>query len=562
MAQLSNADIADTLERYAGLLELSGESAFRTRAYHQAAGAIHALAEPLPFLQAEGRLRDIPGVGEGIAGVITELLQTDRLRSLEQLSERLPPTLLGILALPGIGIKTVQRLHQTFGITDLPGLEELVAAGRLSTAPGFGKTLQATIAAGLDTLRNRSLRVPLGVALPRGRELVAALQALLPAHPIALAGSIRRMEETVGDVDVVVGSDQPEFVIGRVSALPLVAEVLSRGAGALRVRLQSNLEADILIASTHAFGTALVRATGSAQHVALLGQPLPQYDTETGLYGTLALPWIPPELRQGRDEFRRVTEITGLITLPDINGEFHSHTTWSDGAASVADMAQAARRAGYAFLGISDHSGALGVANGLSPQRLAAQRREIIEANQGVGVRLFAGAEVEVDRDGRLDYSSETLETLDVVIASLHTGLRRDRDELTERLLRVVANHHVDIIAHPSGRLVGRREPGDFDWPRVFDTAANSGIALEINADQARLDLNDRLARMALDAGCLLTINCDAHAANGFRSMEYGVAVARRAWVTPDRVLNCWPLDRIDSWLAERGAPHSSLPLA
>jgi DNA polymerase (family 10) len=275
--------------------------------------------------------------------------------------------------------------------------------------------------------------------------------------------------------------------------------------------------------------------------------------TEEEVYANHGLPWIPPELRTGSKEFERCPEIPSLVTLNDIHGELHAHTTWSDGGASILEMARAAAGRGYAFLGITDHSHSLGIAGGLDVQRLVAQRQELAKVDGVDDIKVLAGAEVEVLRDGSLDYDNETLAQLEVVVASLHTGLRQPQPALTDRLVSVLQNPNVDIIAHPSGRLIERREGGDFDWERVFATAARTGTALEINAGPARLDLDPHLAQRASAAGCLISVNCDAHNPGGFSVMEYGVAMARRAWLTPDQILNCWSRERVLTWLQRRG---------
>ena len=299
----------------------------------------------------------------------------------------------------------------------------------------------------------------------------------------------------------------------------------------------------------------LLRATGNALHVQRLGAIPEQAANEEEIYAALGLPFIPPELRSGGEEFERLGEISSLVTLADINGEFHAHTTWSDGAASVRQMADAAASRGYSVLGITDHSHSLAVAGGLDVERLGRQRIEIDEVNGEAGVKLLAGAEIEVHRDGSLDFDDPTLAGLDVVVASLHSGLRQPREELMARLMRVLENPNVDIIAHPSGRLIERREGGDFDWDRVFEVAAQTDTALEINADPARLDLDPSLAFRASQAGCLITINCDAHHPAGFSLMEYGVAMGRRAWLKPYQILNCWSPSQIMEWLSSRERP-------
>ena len=552
MPDPTNADVADVLDRYGTLLELSGEGPFRVRAYRRAAEAIRYLLEPIAAVGREGRLRAIPGVGEGIAAAVAEYLGTGRYRPLEELGQRVPLSLLDLLALPGIGVKTANRLYRELGIVDLAGLETALNQGRLAGLRGPGGRLEATVRAGLESLQRRTGRIPLGVALPVARELQASIAETLPRALVGLAGSARRMEETVGDLDIVVGGDDLDETRGALASLAQVAQILAEEDGVLRVRLQSGLQADLVATPAAGFGTALVRATGSPSHLSLLGSPLPQARTEEDLYAALGLPWIPPELRQGGAEVQRAGEIDRLVTLADIGGEFHSHTTWSDGSGTVAEMAAAAAARGYRFLGISDHSQGLGVANGLDPARLSAQRREIDALTATGQIRVYAGAEVEVTRDGRLDFPDPILAELDFVIASLHVGLRQPREEITGRLVRVLKHPHVDIIAHPSGRLIERREGGDFDWERVFEVAARTGTALEINADPARLDLNDHHVRRALDAGCVLTINCDAHHPSGFGLLEYGIAVARRAWARPEHILNCWPVDRIEDWLRHR----------
>ncbi len=552
MAELSNAAVATLLDRYSALLEFTGERSFRARAYHNAADAIRATSIPLADLAATGHLRDIPGIGEGIALAIDSILANGRFGLLDELAERYPLSLLELTQLPGVGVKTASRLFHELGVADLAAAEAAAADGRIRAAKGMGAKLEATILAGLEALRRRTGRASIGLALPAARRLQGDLEAALPAARIAVAGSVRRMEPTVGDIDLVIAAADPTQVIAIVQAMPAFAGA-ERSHAALRIELPVGLAVDLFFTTPDRFGTALVEATGNAAHLALLGEPLATAAAEEAVYAAAGHLWIPPELRQGTEEFARAAEIPDLVTIADIQGEFHCHSTWSDGGASIAEMLAAAADRGYRVLAITDHSLSLGVANGLSPERLRQQRGEIEALTGRDGVRLWQGAEVEVSRDGRLDYADEVLARLDIVVASLHSGLRQPREQLTERLLGVLANPNVDIIAHPSGRLIERREGGDFDWERVYAAAAESGTALEINADPARLDLDDRHAAAALEAGCLLTINCDAHHPDGFASMPYGIAVARRAWARPAAIINCWPVAQTGAWLAERG---------
>lgn len=552
-ASSTNSAVADVLERHGRLLEIAGESPFRTRAFTRAAESLRLYPERVAAVAAEGRLREIPGIGEGIAAAIMEILETGSFAAHRRLADRFPESLAELTAIPGVGSKTALRLHAELGVDSLAALETALDSGRVRAAKGLGARAEAAMLAGIEAVRRRTGRAPLGVALPAARAFIAAFSALRPTDAISLAGSARRWEVTVGDLDFVVGSRDFSATGAAVADLAMVTDVEWIDEHSMRVALASGQAADIYLTQPAAWGSTLVRVTGNAEHLSRLGAIPDHAATEEEIYASRGLPFIPPELRSGGAEFERFVDIALLVTLQDINGEFHAHTTWSDGAASVRDMADAAAARGYSLLGITDHSQGLAVAGGLDSERLRLQRIEIDEANRQTAVRLLAGAEVEVHRDGALDFNDETLAGLDVVVASLHSGLRQPRVELMARLVKVLENPNVDIIAHPSGRLIERREGGDFDWDRVFSVAAQTGTALEINADPARLDLDPAHAHKASQAGCLMTINCDAHHPSGFSLMEYGVAMARRAWLKPDQVLNCWSPTRIIEWLSPGG---------
>ncbi len=551
----SNSAVADVLERHGRLLEIAGESPFRTRAFTRAADSLRLYPERVAEVAAEGRLREIPGIGEGISAAIIQILETGSFDAHRHLTDRIPETLAELTAIPGIGAKTALRLHSDLGVDGLAALEAALVSGRVRTAKGLGARAEAAMLAGIEAVQRRSGRAPLGIALPAARAFMAALSALRPDDAVSLAGSARRWDVTVGDLDFVVGSTDFKATGAAISSLAMVTDIDWIDDQSVRVALASGQAADIYLSQPAAWGTTLLRATGNAEHLERLGSVPDQAATEEEVYAGHGLPFIPPELRSGREEFERFAEIPSLVTPADIHGEFHTHTTWSDGAASVREMADAAAARGYSLLGITDHSQGLAVAGGLDIERLRLQRIEIDDANRETAVRLLAGAEVEVHRDGSLDFDDETLGGLDVVVASLHTGLRQPRAELTARLIRVLENPNVDIIAHPSGRLIERREGGDFEWDRVFAVAAQTGTALEINADPARLDLDPTHAQTASQAGCLISINCDAHHPSGFSLMEYGVAMARRAWLKPDQILNCWSPARIVEWLSPGGRP-------
>jgi DNA polymerase (family 10) len=552
---ISNVAIAGLLERHGSLLEVAGESPFRSRAYARAAESIGVLRENVATLAQEGRLRDVPGIGAGIAAIIEEILATGTFEAHTELSAQFPESLIEVLTIPGIGAKTAQKLHRELGVDSVASLEAALVSGQIAETKGLGKRLETTVRAGLESLQLRTGRNPLGAALPIARAFMAAQTEMRPGDTISLAGSARRWDVTVGDLDFVIATTDPSASMAGVSALPMVAAVASVSEHALRLELAGGLAADVYFTNPDAWGSTLVRATGNARHLDQLGDIPTHASTEEEVYDLHGLPWIPPELREGDREFDDWREIPELVTLANINGQFHAHTTWSDGGASIRDMALAAADRGYVFFAITDHSHGLGVAGGLDTPRLSAQREELAAIGEVEGVMLLAGSEVEVHRDGSLDFDERTLAGLDVVVASLHTGLRQPRAEITDRLIRVLRDRNVDIIAHPSGRLIERRQGGDFDWDRVFAVAAETGTALEINADPARLDLDPHLARQASAVGCLITINSDAHSPSGLDLMEYGVAMARKAWLTPTQILNCWTRPQVLKWLATRERP-------
>ncbi len=552
----SNATVAGILERHGRLLEIAGESPFRTRAFTRAAESLRMYPDRVATVAAEGRLREIPGIGEGIASAIEQILVGGTFDAHRELTSQLPESLVELTALPGVGAKTALRLHVALGVDNLSSLEAALISGKIRETKGLGARAEATIRSGIEALQRRTGRTPIGVAIPLAGALIDAYRRVRPQDTMSLAGSARRWDVTVDDLDFVISSTDLLAAIDAICLLPMVSEADRTNENALRLSLSGGLMADVYLTDPDAWGSTLVRATGNALHLERLGEIPARAASEDEVYAVHDLPYIPPELRNGHDEFERWSEIPSLVTASDITGEFHAHTTWSDGSASIRQMAEAAALRGYSVLGITDHSHGLSVAGGLDVQRLESQRREIDAVDGEDGVKLLAGAEVEVHRDGTLDFDDETLAGLDVVVASLHTGLRQQtRDEVTARLKRVLENPNVDIVAHPSGRLIERREGGDFDWERVFTVAAETGTALEINADPARLDLDPELAQQASRAGCLITINCDAHHPSGFSSMDYGIAMARRAWLKPDQILNCWPKSRILDWLASRGRP-------
>lgn len=573
---MTNKELAQLFENIAGLLEIKGEVVYKILAYRRAAETLNEFGQDVRVLWRAGKLRTIPGVGEAIAEKINEVLETGQLSFYEKLKAEIPATLLDILRVPDVGPKRAALFWKKLGITTVTYLEQAARAGRLRELPGLGEKTEARILANLET-RKRSLgRMPLGQAWPLAQELLGFLRTLPHVKTAEAAGSLRRMKATVGDLDLLVASDDASAVMAAFVVHPSVARVLVSGPSKTSVELDNGLQADLRVLPPARFGTLLQYFTGSQAHNVKLRELalkqglslsenafIRQSDgteilcaSEAEVYKTLGLPWIPPEMREDRGELELAqhTRLPRLIEWRDLHSDLHSHSDWSDGQASLRDMALAARNIGLKCLAITDHSHSLAVANGLSPERLRAQRKEIdaLQAELGTTFSLLQGAEVEIRADGHLDYDDETLRDLDIVVASLHTALRQDRARITERLIRAIENHHVDIIGHPTGRIVPDREGADLDMEAVFRAAAEHGVALEINANPARLDLEDIYAKRAVELGCLIAINTDAHHPNHFGLAHFGIGMARRAWLTAEHVINAWPVEKLLQWLDER----------
>lgn len=553
-AELSNRRLAERLDRHARLLEIAGESAFRARAYTRAAEVVRELDVPASDLDRAGKLQSLPGVGETMAGAISSLLRSGSFAGHDELVQHYPESLLDLASVPGIGPKSVNKLFTKLQVATLEQLEAAAAIGSIAATSGLGNRIQKAVIEGLAQVAKRTGKIPLGNARAAAAMFAAAYAVARPHDLISPAGGIRRWDVLVDELLFVVATDDPGGVRSVVATIPGVETVESVAAHELAVHFDDDKSARVILTAPGSFGSALARTTGSPAHLARLGEIPDGYATEEMVYAAAGSPWIPPELRWGDEVFARLGEIPELITTADLNGELHTHSTWSDGQGTIEEMAASASRRGYRFLGITDHSQSLAVANGLDHRRLVAQRSELAAASSRIGLPLFAGAEVEVLSDGSLDYPDAVLAELDVVVGSLHGGLRQPRAKLADRQLRTLRNPHVDILAHPSGRLLERREGGDFDWDLTFTTAAETGTALEINADPARLDLDPTLARQAAEAGCLITINSDSHWVDGFDMVEFGVMMARKAWLKPDQVLNAWEPERVALWLRDRDA--------
>jgi DNA polymerase (family 10) len=574
---LTNEDIAQVFEDIADLLTIRGESVYRVRAYRNAADSLRSLSEDVMDLWREERLEEIPGVGEAIAGKIDELLRTGRLIFYEKLISEVPQSLIEVLRIPDVGPKRAALFWKELGLTTVNALEEAAKEGKICNLPGMGERTQERILRGIQALKQReSDRVSLAIGWSVAEDLLGRLRATKKAHRVEPAGSLRRWKETIGDIDLLAAAAAGAPLIEAFLSFPEVAEVKARGDAKASVRLQSGLDVQLWVHPIERFGSAWQYATGSKDHsihlreiamragLSLSEQGFKKSDgseilcpAEQEVYATLGLPWIPPELREDRGELQAAREghLPDLISLSDMLGDLQVHSNWSDGKDTILHIAGAAKEMGHQYLAITDHSQSLGVAHGLSVERLRAQRQEIEKAQKamGKGFRILHGVEVEIRADGTLDFEDEVLQEMDIVLAALHSSLQQEREVVTGRMLSAIRNPHVDIIAHPTGRLIGRREPADLDMERILLAAAEAGVALEINASPERLDLSDSHAHRGLELGCLFSINTDAHRVEELSLLKYGVAVARRGWIGPERVINTWPLDELLAWLSPPG---------
>ena len=562
-----NAEVAAMFDQTADLLDIEGENPFRVRAYRHAARVIEALPQSIANMLEAGRdLSELPGIGKDLAGKIADIVKTGRFKLLDAMKRRLPGELGEIAALPGLGPKRVKLLYDKLKVRTLADLKRAVETGRLREVRGFGATIEQKLADALKQPR-REKRFKLPVAEAEAEALVARLRD--GGHAV-VAGSYRRRRETVGDLDLLVTGKDGEAIGRKLVSYENVAEVLAHGSTRTTVVLRSGIQVDLRVVPQESYGAALLYFTGSKAHNIALrnlanerGWKLNEYGlfagarriggaTEEEVYKKLGLAFIPPELREDRGEVEAAqrTHLPNLIALDDIKGDLHVHTSWTDGTATIAEMAAAGKRRAYKYIAITDHSRRLTMAHGLDGVRLAKQIDEIDRVSEKLdGIHLLKGIEVDILADGRLDLSDSVLARLDVVVAAVHYNFDLSRDAQTKRIIRAMDNPHVSIIAHPTGRLIGEREPYQVDIDRLIAAARDRGCCLEINAGPDRLDLNDLNARAAKSAGARVAISSDAHAPTALDWMRYGVDQARRGWLEPQDVINTRPLTALKKLL-------------
>ncbi len=567
---MSNLTIVELFRELADWLELAGEDGFRIRAYQNAARALQDQSEDLGKLAAQGgvkALKQLDGIGEGTAKKIVEFLDTGQIAALEAQRAKFPPGLRDLLRVPEFGPKKVAAVWHELGVDSVDSLEAVAKEGKLAALKGFGKKTEENVLKNLQLFRRSRGRTTLPEAAELAASVVAALQRAAPGVTVQPAGSLRRGKETIGDLDFLVATDDAAPIMQAFVSLPEVKEVLAHGPTKSSVLTVGDLQMDLRAVPPASLGAALQYFTGSKEHNVAVreravrrGLSLNEYAvtriadgspvasaTEAEVYAAVGLPWIPPELRENRGELALADagELPQLIEVDDLRGDLHCHSTWTDGKLSIAEMAAAARARGYDYMALTDHSKALAMTGGLDEQRLLTQVEEITELNRLLApFRILTGIEVDILRDGSLDLDEAVLDQLDFVIASIHSNFKLARSEMTTRMIRAVENPVVDLIAHPTGRVLGQREPYELDVGALIAAAAHAGTMLEINANH-RLDLNDLHARAARDAGVTLVINTDAHSAKDFASMKFGVLTARRAGLSKHEVLNTLSLTEL-----------------
>ena len=575
-----NADIARVFEEIADLLDLQEANPFRVRAYRNAARTVGDLRIDIAQTLAEGKpLPKLPGIGEDLAAKIHEIAETGTTALLERLHKEMPSGITELLRIPGLGPKRVKHLWHDLDVQTLPQLQRAALDGRIRGLAGFGEKTEAAILQAVEGQLTKKMRLKLAVAAQYAEPLAAWLGKAKGARNVVIAGSYRRMKETVGDIDILVTAADGAPVMERFVKYPEVREVLAKGDTRASVVLASGLQVDVRVVPPESCGAALHYFTGSKAHNIAIrrlaqdrGLKLNEYGvfkgekrvaggTEESVFASVDLPWIPPELREDRGEIEaaRRGELPRLVEVGDLRGDLHLHTKASDGRSTLREMALAAKACGLAYIAVTEHSQRETQAHGLDSVRLAKQAGEIDRLNAGLkGIAILKGVEVDILEDGALDLPDSVLAKLDVVVAAVHARFNLPRAQQTARILKALDNPYVTILAHPSGRLIDERAPVDVDLQAVIRRAKARGIALELNAHPDRLDLDDVAARMAKEEGALVAINSDAHSVHDFENLAFGVGQARRGWLEARDVLNTRPLDEVRKWLApgEPSAPR------
>jgi DNA polymerase (family 10) len=575
---MRNQELARVFEEIGLMSEFLGDNPFRVRAYYQAARTLYDLDTPIEEIAKKGKeaLLELPGIGPDLADKILEFLATGRVKKHEELSGKVPRGVLEVMEVPGVGPKTARQLYEALGIDSLEKLKEALERGDLLRLKGFGAKKAERIKEGLLLAQAASKRRPLGAVLSLARNLLEQIRALPGVKKAELCGSARRYKDTVGDLDYLVASLEPEKVVAGFVALPGVKEVYAKGRERATVFLKNGLQVDLRVVPEESYGAGLQYLTGSKEHSIRLralaqgmGLKVSEYgvfrgeeriagETEEGVYAALGLPFIPPPLREDHGEIEAAQRgaLPQLLELSQVKGDLQVHSTYSDGQNTLEELWQAARELGYEYLAVTDHSPAVRVAGGPSAEEALKRIEAIRRFNEAHGPPyLLAGAEVDIRPDGSLDYPDWVLRELDIVLVSIHSQFKLPKADQTRRILKALENPFVHVLAHPTARLLGRRPPIEADWEAIFQKALERGVAVEIDGYYDRMDLPDDLARMAYGMGLWISLSTDAHQLDHLRFMELAVGTAKRAWIGPERVLNTLSYRELTAWLkARRGA--------
>jgi DNA polymerase (family 10) len=562
---MNKKDVIQLLEEIAVYMELKGENGFKISAYRKAAQGLEKDERSLADIED---FTAIKGIGKGTGSVIVEYVESGHSETLEQLKKEVPESLIPLLDLPGLGGKKVSKLYHELNVTDINSLKEACENGQVETLPGFGKKTVQNILAGIEEHGKRPDRIPIAIMLPVAEQIEAYLETIDEIIQFSRAGSLRRMREDIRDLDFIIATNEPEQVREALLAIKNRKDVIAKGDTKVSITVEDvyDINVDFRLVTVEEFATTLHHFTGSMEHNVAMrqlaksrGEKISEYgvvqeetgeilrfQTEEDFFHHFGLTYIPPEIRENTDELEAFQKDVPLIELADIRGDLHMHTTWSDGAQSLEEMVNKARDKGYEYIAITDHSKFLQVANGLNEERLLRQQEDIRVLNEKYNdIHIFSGIEMDILPDGSLDFSDEFLKELDFVIASIHSSFSQSQDQIMKRLYNALENPYVSLIAHPTGRLIGRRDGYQPDLEKLIQKAKETNTALEINANPNRLDLSAKWIRRAQEEGVTLAINTDAHNYSMLEHMEYGIGVAKRGWAHKETVMNTWPLDQL-----------------
>ncbi|HLD00238.1 MAG TPA: DNA polymerase/3'-5' exonuclease PolX [Candidatus Nanoarchaeia archaeon] len=567
---MKNFELAKIFNTIADILELQ-EVPWKPQAYRKAAQALEALSEDIEEVYQRDELKDIPGVGEHIAAKIEEFLQKGKIKFYEELKKKVKVDIEALRAIPTLGPKKIKLLYQKLGVKTVKDLEQVIKQGKAAKLEGFGDKTVQLLSQGIEVIKSRPQRFLYIQAVPIVKQIKEYLSQLKEVQKVEAAGSFRRGKETIGDLDFLVVSPHPEKVMLHFTAMKSIKTVLAKGITKTSVRLLNNLQVDLRVVQEKEFGSAMLYFIGNKEHnievrkLALSkGYTLSEYGlftvkskkwiagrTEEEIYSRLGLQFIPPEIRRAQGEIAAAqkNKIPVLVELKDVQGMFHNHTQWSDGHNTLLEMARKAEELKFKFISFNDHYGAMGITNPLNEKRLDKYLQEIDKVRKKVGLKIFSGVEIDVLKDGSLPLSSKHLKKLDAVVASVHQAMRMPAKEMTNRICAAISNYPVNILGHPTGRLLNEREPMEMDWERVFQTAKDNNVFMEINGSPKRLDLSGELVKQALDLGCKFAISTDAHDVSHLEAHDLGVIQARRGWARKKDLLNCWTLSKIEKSL-------------